>query len=167
MRNMLQIVGGVAAAGVIAAASTALTGTGLTRTTTADTAEDRWIGGTVTQTITGGANVESITYTFADAPANTRVATAVITVSNAASKYLSFKPTAAYAGSAAKWVCSATSAWVADGSGATSVWTTDTAKLQLAGTPASVTCAPALANGTATSQYVTALSAVEVGVTVS
>jgi hypothetical protein len=56
MRSMLQLLGGVAVAGVVAAGSTALTGMGMTSSQTTQA-----IGGTVTQTVTG-ADLTSIVY---------------------------------------------------------------------------------------------------------
>jgi hypothetical protein len=56
MRSALQLLGGVAVAGVVAAGSTAMTGMGMT-----SSQSTQFIGGTVTQTITG-ANLTSIVY---------------------------------------------------------------------------------------------------------
>ena len=56
MRSALQLFGGIAVAGVVAAGSTALTGMGITSSQTTQA-----IGGTVTQTITG-ADLTSIVY---------------------------------------------------------------------------------------------------------
>ena len=57
--SMLQMVGGVAAAGVVAAGTTAFTAAGLTTSATP------FLGGVVTQAITGGA-VDTVTFTFSD-----------------------------------------------------------------------------------------------------
>jgi hypothetical protein len=61
--SMLQLLGGVAVAGAVAAGTTAFTGSGLTATT--NTAKS-FIGGTVTQNI-NGATIDHVDYTFTDA----------------------------------------------------------------------------------------------------
>lgn len=57
--SMLQLVGGVAAAGVVAAGTTAFTAAGLTSTATP------FLGGVVTQSINGGT-VDGVTFGFSD-----------------------------------------------------------------------------------------------------
>ncbi|MEU4158797.1 hypothetical protein [Actinoplanes sp. NPDC026670] len=84
MRNMIQLLGGVAVAGVVAAGSTAFTagaGLGLTETSTATSS--RFIGGSVTQTVSG-ARINGITYAYANAPSNTQVTGVTITFNDAA-----------------------------------------------------------------------------------
>ena len=68
---MFSVVAVVAAMGV---AGTAFTGTGVTSTA----ASTQFVGGTVTQGITG-ATLAGIAYPFGDAPANTAIRTAVLT----------------------------------------------------------------------------------------
>ncbi|MFF5079911.1 hypothetical protein ACFY36_22905 [Actinoplanes sp. NPDC000266] len=163
---MLQIVGGVAAAGVIAASATALTGSGLTRTTGANTAEDRWIGGTITQTLSG-SNIDSISYTFADT-AKTQISGFVVVASDAAQKYVTVTPNGAFGGSADRFICGPTVGWNANGSTATSsTGAGSPVKVQLANsTPASVTCVAATAPLTP-GGYMSGVSSVDVLVAAS
>lgn len=60
--NLLQMAGGVAVAGVVAAGATAYTGSGITPTT--DTTKS-FIGGTATQLVYG-ATIDNVAYTFTD-----------------------------------------------------------------------------------------------------
>jgi hypothetical protein len=81
MRNLIQLAGGVAVAGVVAAGSTAFTGFGASTTATAP-----HLGGTITQAITGAqltamtvtnttpGQVTGFVLTFADTPDNKTVA---------------------------------------------------------------------------------------------
>jgi hypothetical protein len=83
MRNLIQLAGGVAVAGVVAAGSTAFTagaGLGLTETSTATAT--RFIGGTVTQTVTG-ARVNGIAFAYANGPSNTQITGVTITFNDA------------------------------------------------------------------------------------
>jgi hypothetical protein len=93
MRSMLQLLGGVAVAGAVAAGATAFTATGLTNSA----GSTQFVGGTISQTVTGTAlssiayaytdvtdtTVDYITLTFADANADTKAVTAVGTLGNA------------------------------------------------------------------------------------
>ena len=63
MRTTTKIVSALAAAGVVAAAGSAFTGTGVTTTGTASQAQ--FVGGTVTQAVTG-ATLDNIQYHFVD-----------------------------------------------------------------------------------------------------
>ena len=63
MRNMIQLFGGVAVAGAVAAGSTALTGTGLG--VTGNIAASKFVGGAISQTVTG-ATLDQMAYTFVD-----------------------------------------------------------------------------------------------------
>jgi hypothetical protein len=72
--SMLQLLGGVAVAGAVAAGTTAFTGSGLTGTT--DTAKS-FIGGTVTQNVYG-ATIDHVAYAFTD-PAKTQLHTFSVT----------------------------------------------------------------------------------------
>jgi hypothetical protein len=74
MRSMslLQMAGGVAVAGVVAAGSTALTGTGLAWGGGAGGTAAQFVGGNVTQTVTG-ATVTGITYGYVASTGNTKV----------------------------------------------------------------------------------------------
>ncbi|WP_433297710.1 hypothetical protein ACQP2F_41700 [Actinoplanes sp. CA-030573] len=62
MRSMLQLLGGVAVAGAVAAGATAFTGSGITPTTTTSKS---FIGGTARQQVYG-ASVDKIVYTWTD-----------------------------------------------------------------------------------------------------
>jgi hypothetical protein len=73
MRTMMQLVGGVAVAGAVAAGSTAFTAAGFT-----NNAGAQFVGGTVTQAVTG-ATLSTISYAFSNAPANTRVTSVTLT----------------------------------------------------------------------------------------
>jgi hypothetical protein len=68
MRKSTKFLGAVAVAGLIAAGGSAFTGTGVTNGAGAT----QFVGGTVSQSVTG-ATLSSVTYSFADAPANTAV----------------------------------------------------------------------------------------------
>ncbi|MEV4352301.1 hypothetical protein AB0J83_48220 [Actinoplanes sp. NPDC049596] len=105
MRNMLQVVGGVAAAGVIAASATALTGAGLVRT---GTGADQWIGGKVVQAV-NGASLDAVTYTFQD-DAKQQLTGFNLTLTGAASKTIVLKPvgTPGTLTTAVEWVCTGT-----------------------------------------------------------
>ncbi len=94
MRSMLQLLGGVAVAGTVAAGSTAFTAAGFT-----NNAGAQFVGGTVTQTVTG-ATLSSIGYGFTNAPANTRINTVTLTfVENLTGRTVALAPTAASGGS--------------------------------------------------------------------
>jgi hypothetical protein len=77
--NMLQLVGGVAAAGVVAAGATAFTGSGITPTAAVNKS---FIGGSVTQTV-NGATIDHVAYSFADG-AKTELNQIAITFTDAA-----------------------------------------------------------------------------------
>lgn len=74
MRNMIQLVSGVAVAGVVAAGSTAFTAAGVTITPAST-----YMGGTATVSVTG-ATVSGVNYVLASATSLTRVA---VTMSDA------------------------------------------------------------------------------------
>jgi hypothetical protein len=69
--SMLQLLGGVAAAGVVAAGATAFTASGVTSTVTS---AGSFMGGFVTQSVTGTV-VDTVTYGYADGAAKTQVHT--------------------------------------------------------------------------------------------
>jgi hypothetical protein len=84
MRNMIQLLGGVAVAGVVAAGSTAFTGAGASTALTG--VNTPHLGGTITQTITGArltgltitnavaGQITGFALTFADTPDGKTVA---------------------------------------------------------------------------------------------
>jgi hypothetical protein len=142
--SMLQLLGGVAIAGAVAAGSTALTGHGLTRTAGANATDDKFVGGPITQTLPGGANIDSITYGYTDAT-NTKINQIAVAVTGAANQYLSLKPNGGtLSGSplADEWVCT--------GPTATSAYSAGTVKIRLDATPQTVTCNPADSTSTPT-----------------
>jgi hypothetical protein len=65
MRNIMQLVSGVAVAGVVAAGSTAFTAGGLATSATP------FVGGLVTQAVTSIGTVDTVTFTFSDAARTT------------------------------------------------------------------------------------------------
>jgi hypothetical protein len=75
---MLQLLGGVAVAGVVAAGTTAFTGAGVTPTTTG---ANSFVGGVATQQVYG-ATVSNVAYHFLDAPTNTQLDVVTITFAN-------------------------------------------------------------------------------------
>lgn len=86
MRSALQLLGGVAVAGVVAAGSTAFTATGLTN----GAGTTQFIGGTVTQTVTG-ATLTGVTYSFGDV-AKTKVRSVVLAFTGADGKIATVVP---------------------------------------------------------------------------
>lgn len=86
MRSAVQMLGGVAVAGVVAAGSTAFTATGLTNSAGAS----QFIGGTVTQTVTG-ATLTGVTYSFGDV-AKTKVRSVVLAFTGADGKTATVVP---------------------------------------------------------------------------
>ncbi|XVU24628.1 hypothetical protein ACQPZJ_46695 [Actinoplanes sp. CA-054009] len=97
--------GGVAAAGVIAAGATAMTGGGLTRDVT--NAADIWVGGKVTQSVTG-AVVTDIDYTYTVDPSKTQITAIDLDFTGAEGKTILVKPAGGafdLAGDADEWVC--------------------------------------------------------------
>jgi hypothetical protein len=76
--SMLQLLGGVAVAGAVAAGSTAFTAAGLT----SNAGSTSFIGGQVTQTI-NGATLTSVAYHFTDAPANTHLDSITLVMADA------------------------------------------------------------------------------------
>ena len=79
MRSALQLLGGIAVAGAVAAGSTAFTASGITATTTAGAS---FLGGTVSQGV-DGATVGSVVFHFTSA-ANTSIDSVTITFTDAA-----------------------------------------------------------------------------------
>jgi hypothetical protein len=70
MNTKHKLFGAVAVAGVIAASGSAFTGTGVA--TSGQAASPQFVGGTVTQSVTG-ATLTGITYSFADTASKTLV----------------------------------------------------------------------------------------------
>jgi hypothetical protein len=70
MRKSAKLITALSVAGLAVAAGSAFTGAGLATTGQANSAQ--FVGGTVTQSVTG-ANLNSIVYGYSNAPANTLV----------------------------------------------------------------------------------------------
>jgi hypothetical protein len=79
MRSMLQLLGGVAVAGAVAAGSTAFTASGLTNTVTGQTT---FIGGSVTHAVTG-AVMTGITFTADTTAIPTQISAFALTFTGA------------------------------------------------------------------------------------
>jgi hypothetical protein len=77
MRKSAQIMSAVAVAGLVAAGTSAFTATGVTN----NAGSTQFVGGTVSQSITGGT-LSSVVYAFADGT-NTSIHTATLTFANA------------------------------------------------------------------------------------
>ena len=69
------LIGAVTLVGIAGAAGTAFTGTGVTT----NAGSTQFVGGTVSQGVTG-ATLSSVVYTFGDAPANTAIRSALLTL---------------------------------------------------------------------------------------
>jgi hypothetical protein len=121
MRSSLQMVTGLAVAGIVATGGSALTSTGVTTTNQAASAQ--FVGGTVSQAVTG-ATLDSIDYSFTNGT-KTVVRSVLLTFANELTdgKTVSILPSGgAYAGAATTFTCPA----VAVGAGAnTSTCTAD------------------------------------------
>jgi hypothetical protein len=143
--SMLQLLGGVAVAGAVAAGSTALTGSGLSMTPSAN----KFVGGSIDQNITG-ANVDSINYHYVTGSGNTQVDTVTIALTGAASKALTVTATGGtgFTASATKWLCDDGST-TPTGSGTVPVL----AGVAGSGSTNSVTCTATDAGGVATGYY--------------
>jgi hypothetical protein len=83
MTNKQKILGAVAVAGVVAAAGSAFTATGLLNSAGAS----QYIGGTVSQSVSG-ATLSNIAYDFSDAT-NTAVSSVTLSLSGAQAKHVS------------------------------------------------------------------------------
>ncbi len=80
MRNSTKLFGAVAAAALVAAGGSAFTGTGVTTSGQAATAQ--FVGGTVSQSVTG-ATLSGIEYAFATGGNNTAIHSVLLTFANA------------------------------------------------------------------------------------
>jgi len=117
MRSMslLQLVGGVAAAGVVAAGTTALTGTGVSWSGTGTGTSAQYVGGTLTQTVSGGASITAVAYTTVSSGAGVsgdEVTQISVTVTGANGAYLTVTPSHGGGGGlqspADNWNCTGT-----------------------------------------------------------
>jgi hypothetical protein len=81
MRKSAKLITALSVAGLAVAAGSAFTGTGLSTTGTASSAQ--FVGGTVSQTVTG-ATLTNIAYSYSDSGAHTLVNSIVLTFSGTA-----------------------------------------------------------------------------------
>jgi hypothetical protein len=167
--GMLQIAGGVVAAGVVAAGATAMTGTGVSWGNGTGAGAAQYVGGTLTQTVSGGAVINSVVYTaipsVANSTVNDRITGIAITVTGANGAYLTVTPSNAaggfVGGTADEWYCSGTGVTAAGHATAPKVAIT-------ANTATTVNCKPALSTDTvnhALDGYYTNLTGVSLAVT--
>ena len=145
--GMLQIAGGVVAAGVVAAGATAMTGTGVSWGVGTGAGAAQYVGGTLTQTVSGGAVINSVVYTATSSAPNSvvndQITNIAITVTGANGAFLTITPSnssVGFAGGTAdEWYCSGTNV-TADGD-ATAPKVTITSAAAT-----TVNCKPALAS---------------------
>ena len=81
MRKSAKIITALSVAGLAVAAGSAFTGTGVA--TAGQAASAQFVGGTVSQSVTG-ATLTDISYSFADADANTKVSSIALTFTGTA-----------------------------------------------------------------------------------
>jgi hypothetical protein len=104
--NMLQLLGGVAAAGVVAAGTTALTGSGVVWGGTNGGVATQFVGGTLTQTV-AGASITDVAYVN-DATGQ-QTSSIAVSLTGANGKFLQLTPSGgAYTG-AIDWECTSPS----------------------------------------------------------
>jgi hypothetical protein len=164
MRSMslLQLVGGVAVAGVVAAGTTALTGTGVSWGGTGTGTSAQYVGGTLTQTVSGGASITAVNYTTSSSGVNVngdQITGIAVSVTGANGAYLTVTPAtggAGLTGGANEWHCSGDAVTV----------NSATMKVHLNNTPATVTCITADSGaGDGAAGYYAALTGVTLDVT--
>ena len=108
MRNMLQLVGGIAVAGAVAAGSSAFTGAGLEYEAADPT--NTFIGGTVHHTVSG-ATLTNIAFTANTNVSPTQVSAFILTLTGANGATVTATDAGATGvGGATKWSCTAVSA---------------------------------------------------------
>ncbi|MFG1989156.1 hypothetical protein ACGFJ7_04130 [Actinoplanes sp. NPDC048988] len=162
---MLQIVGGVAAAGVIATGATALTGHGVAFGGSAT--PDQFVGGTIQQTVSGGATVTNVVY--GRDLSGTKITSIAVTISGADTRYLTLTPT----GTGFSTLSDGTSGDVADqwkctgNISGTTVYHATAPKVLLTASPATVTCVPELTAGHVTQGWYKGLASLDMAVSVS
>ena len=146
MRSALQLLGGVAVAGVVAAGSTALTGSGVTWGGSNGATASRVIGGTLVQAVTGVSVTHVVYLTDGTGTHTTSIA---VTVAGATGKTLTVTPsggtlTTGVGGLPVGWTCSDGTVATYHATAPATAITTD---------PATVTCIPTLANSTVAGYY--------------
>jgi hypothetical protein len=105
--SMLQLLGGVAAAGVVAAGTTALTGSGVVWGNGTGAGATQFVGGTLTQTVSG-ATIQSVAYTPKTGDlTGTQTRTITVGVIGADQMYLTLTPSGGTGlQGAVLWFCS-------------------------------------------------------------
>jgi hypothetical protein len=101
MNTKHKLFGALAVAGVVAASGSAFTGTGVA--TSGQAASPQFVGGTVSQSVTG-ATLTGITYGFFDGPANTLVNSIALAVTAADGRTVAVAPAG---GSGGTFTCTA------------------------------------------------------------
>jgi hypothetical protein len=104
---MLQLLGGVAVAGVVAAGTTAMTGSGLVWAGSSGGVATQVVGGTLTQTV-AGVTITDVAYGHTADASNTQTNSIAITVTGAAGMYLTVTPDGTLGGTptvADEWQC--------------------------------------------------------------
>jgi hypothetical protein len=165
--GMLQIAGGVVAAGVVAAGATAMTGTGVSWLNTGTGKAAQYVGGTLTQTVSGGATIDSIAYTTTSSgtngAVNDRVTVITVGLTGANGAYLTVTPSNSSGGFGAsgadEWICTGDTATTTTNKSAT------VPKVLLNASPASIVCATGESTNHTTTGYYTGLTGVALAVT--
>ncbi|GAA1581303.1 hypothetical protein [Actinoplanes couchii] len=154
--SMLQIIGGVAAAGVVAAGTSALTATGVSFAGTGTGTATQYVGGQVTQTVSGGASITAVNYTTS--PGGDQITAIQVSVANANGAYLQVTPGGGSLTTANEWYCT--------GDVAASVGHATAPKVHLNAGPATVSCITAdSASAHAAAGYYSGLTSVQLDVT--
>jgi hypothetical protein len=146
--SMLQLIGGVAAAGVVAAGTTALTGSGVVWGNGTGAGPTQFVGGTLTQTV-AGATIQSVVYAnYTGDLTGTKIASITITVNGADQKYLTVTPTGTFSTTGAGDAATANE-WKCTGNivGGSPVIHASAPHIQLDTAGATVTCATATSTG--------------------
>ncbi|HEY0534661.1 MAG TPA: hypothetical protein VGD29_24000 [Actinoplanes sp.] len=139
--SMLQLLGGVAVAGVVAAGTTAMTGSGLVWAGSSGGVASQFVGGTLTQTV-AGATITDVVYGYTNA-SNSQTDSIAITVTGAAGMYLTVTPDGALGGSP-----TVADGWQCTPAGGTIGYHATAPKVQIPAGPSNVvTCKPEVVAG--------------------
>jgi hypothetical protein len=159
MRSMglLQMAGGVVAAGVVAAGATAVTGSGVVWGGSNGGTATQFVGGTLTQTVSG-ATITDVVYTPNADPSGTQLASVAITVTGANTKWLQVTPGGGtLTAPADRWKCT--------GNVAGTILHASAPKVQLSADPATVTCVTAQISDSAAVGYYAGMSSLAMAIT--
>ncbi|MFC7275500.1 hypothetical protein ACFQS1_16040 [Paractinoplanes rhizophilus] len=154
--SMLQLLGGVAAAGVVAAGTTALTGTGVSWGGNGTGQATQYVGGRLTQTVSGGASITAVDY--ATNTVGDQVTSISVSVTGATGGYLTVTPAGGVLSGADLWSCTSAGiqATATDATGP---------KVKITASPATVVCATWDSNTSGNAGYYSGLNAVQLDVT--